>query len=236
MERIKALIHKLHEQSEQHADVTAMLVTVQMLEAELAQMATSSSRQMGTAKVAVVLPGVNKAFYQQAEPVRASVREADVQHHSPPVLEFSRNNSEKNALPAHAKKQEQSGWLFDPVQEIPTLAHQTEFKEMNDVFGQYPSLNDKLKTEKKELATVLTEGPVKDLKKAIGINDRFVFVSELFRGDEAMYERSLKTINNFRIYPEAEYWIERELKVKLGWDENKHAVKHFCQLVKRRFL
>ena len=38
-----------------------------------------------------------------------------------------------------------------------------------------------------------------------------------------MYERSIKTINGFRILPEAEYWMERELKVKLGWDENRDA-------------
>ena len=50
-----------------------------------------------------------------------------------------------------------------------------------------------------------------------------------------MYERSLKTINSFNIYPEAEYWIQRELKVKLGWLEEQEAVKVFDQLVKRRF-
>jgi hypothetical protein len=136
-----------------------------------------------------------------------------------------------------SRKNESSTWLMESIQEIPTLAHQTEFKEMNDVFQQYgsSSLNDKLKTEKTELGAILKDGPVKDLKKAIGINDRFLFLSELFRGDEAMYERSLKTINNFRIFPEAEYWIERELKVKLGWDESKETVKQFCQLVRRRF-
>jgi len=31
-----------------------------------------------------------------------------------------------------------------------------------------------------------------------------------------MYERSIKTINGFRILPEAEYWMERELKSSLG--------------------
>ena len=50
-----------------------------------------------------------------------------------------------------------------------------------------------------------------------------------------MYERSIKTINGFRILPEAEYWMERELKVKLGWDENRDITRHFYQLVKRRF-
>ncbi len=72
-----------------------------------------------------------------------------------------------------------------------------------------------------------------DLRRAIGINDsRFVFISELFRNDEVMYERSIKTINSFRILPEAQYWIERELKVKLGWDENKKAPATFISLLK----
>jgi hypothetical protein len=97
------------------------------------------------------------------------------------------------------------------------------------------SLNEKLKEEVKEVAHVLNDAPVRDLRRAIGINDRFVFISELFRNDEVMYERSIKTINGFRILPEAQYWIERELKVKLGWDENKESTRHFYQLVKRRF-
>ncbi|MES1198276.1 MAG: hypothetical protein ABUL41_03270 [Chitinophagaceae bacterium] len=85
------------------------------------------------------------------------------------------------------------------------------------------------------MVEVLKETPVKDLRKAIGINDRFLFINDLFRGDESMYERSIKTINSFNIFPEAEYWINRELKVKMGWDNNHSTVQHFDQLVKRRF-
>ena len=63
----------------------------------------------------------------------------------------------------------------------------------------------------------------------------FLFISELFRGDEAMYERSIKTINSFTIWPEAEYWIKRELKTKLGWTDSNHTVQQFDQLIRRRF-
>ncbi|MEI2748392.1 MAG: hypothetical protein V9E88_06515 [Ferruginibacter sp.] len=97
------------------------------------------------------------------------------------------------------------------------------------------SLNDALRENKTELSETLQESPIKDLRKGIGINDRFLFISELFRGDEAMYERSIKTINGFSIYPEAEYWIRRELKLKLGWDDKNTVVRQFDQLVKRRF-
>jgi len=125
---------------------------------------------------------------------------------------------------------------FETDDEVPTLVqHQTK-REVNDLVAERKeSLNDKLKEQKKEVAHVLKETPVKDLRKAIGINDRFLFVSELFRGDDAMYERSIKTINSFHVLSEAEYWINRELKVKLGWDDEKETVQHFYHLVKRRF-
>ncbi len=130
---------------------------------------------------------------------------------------------------------------FDALAETPTLLQhippQVETpKEINQLIkDQQPSLNDRLKQDKTELAHKLKDAPIKDLRKAIGINDRFVFVNELFRGDEVMYERSIKTINGFHILQEAEYWMNRELKVKLGWSDTKEAVQHFYSLVRRRF-
>ena len=131
------------------------------------------------------------------------------------------------------QKNGQLDMVFDPMTEIPTLSHQS--REINDNATLTESLNDKLRQGKTELVEILKETPVKDLRKAVGINDRFLFINDLFRGDEAMYERSIKTINSFHIYAEAEYWINRELKVKLGWDKNHLPVLHFDQLVKRRF-
>jgi hypothetical protein len=125
---------------------------------------------------------------------------------------------------------------FDAMTETPTLLQQRQQKELHEAIGENKeSLNDKLKQERIELAHHLKEAPVKDLRKAIGINDKFLFVNELFRGDEGMYDRSIKTINNFHILPEAEYWINRELKVKLGWNDSKETVQHFYSLVRRRF-
>jgi len=136
------------------------------------------------------------------------------------------------------KGPERGQWPFDPLAEKPTDRYTLSQKsrEINDVIGSgNSSLNDRLRSDVTDLKSTLNDSPVRDLKKAIGVNDRYVFINQLFRGDEVMYERSLKTINGFRILPEAEYWMERELKVKLGWDENREATRHFYQLVKRRF-
>ena len=233
MERVKALINTLHQQAQQNAGPAVLLATLQQIQMELTG-GVSPSRQLGTSKVAVVMPSHSR-FMPPVPETTDVIKEEAAKKIPEPVLvkESPQPNYEQASV---QKKNEDNGWLFDPMKEIPTLTHQVNAKELNDAIGHAgTSLNDKLKTEKTELAEVLTESPIRDLKKGIGINDRYVFLNELFRGDDAMYERSIKTINGFRILAEAEYWIERELKVKVGWDDSKPTTQHFYQLVKRRF-
>ncbi|MBL7749962.1 MAG: hypothetical protein JNN29_01195 [Chitinophagaceae bacterium] len=213
MERIKALIDKLKQQADQQADAGQMLLTVQSLQQALQQVQAQKGRTLGTSKVAVVYPasGARMAMVQVEEEIVIEEKKIEA-----PV-----------APPAYS---------YDPILEIPTLTHQKTSREINEALAeQNTSINDRLSVPKSEVGGTLIGDPVQDLRKAIGINDRFTFISELFRGDEAMYERSLKTINNFGVHSEAEYWISRELEIKLGWDAGSETVIHFYQLVKRRF-
>lgn len=254
MERVGTLINKLKEQYDQQQNADKLLLTAQLLLAELVH----QSPTINEGKVAVTMPNIyikannadaeikhDEQISKEPEVVSAELQTEKVQEELPFFPEIKHHK--------HIKKEEQSGWLFDPFNTVPTLAHQDIIEkpinaeeentaeklvfELKDtlVAEDEKSLNDKLKEEKTEVVEILKSSPVKDLKKAIGINDQYLFINELFRGDENMYERSIKTINTFSIFAEAEYWIQRELKVKLGWDENSEAVQHFNQLVKRRF-
>ena len=112
----------------------------------------------------------------------------------------------------------------------------TELKELNQRVAQSStSLNERFRQGQVELGDKLGEMPVKDLRHAIGINDKFQFIQELFRGDIDTYERSVKTINEFHSLQEAEYWIERELKIRQGWEDDNRIVKQFYSLVRKRF-
>ncbi|MFY8128883.1 MAG: hypothetical protein ACOVMM_10925 [Chitinophagaceae bacterium] len=128
------------------------------------------------------------------------------------------------------------------LESLPTYAAQPnatkQVFELNDVIvdENEESLNDVFSNPVLEVAQTIKETPVKDLRKAIGVNDKYLFINELFKGDEAMYEKCLKTINSFAVYPEAETWIRRELLVKMGWDEKASSTKQFYQIVMRRFL
>ena len=218
MERIQTLINRLQEQVKQNADIAQMQLTLQLLQSELNQLQKTSVRTLGTSKVSVVLP----------TPVAiapASVTKKEVEEEQEVISIPKIKSKPKSQLDLH----------FDPMNDIPTFSQYKIGKEVNEAVEQQESLNDRLKENRIELMHSLKDAPIRDLRKGIGINDRFVFISELFRGDEPMYERSIKTINSFNIYPEAEYWMNRELKIKLGWDDTKEIVKHFYQLVKRRF-
>jgi hypothetical protein len=108
--------------------------------------------------------------------------------------------------------------------------------ELNDVLvEEEEEINDKLQPQHVEIVATIKEPPVKDLRKAIGINDKYAFIQFLFKGDEAVYERCIKTINGFNVFPEAEAWIKRELITKMGWIETDETVQQFLYLVKRRF-
>lgn len=262
MERITSLIHQLNQAQERAAGPGELLVLVRQLQAALQQQLSNRSAP-ASARVAVVMPAA-PVFPDQfasesasevsvapittapsnVQPKVVEVLQVDESELEAELEEIRRKAEFANKLQAN-QSQLKPGILFEFEQEAdtpPTLQHQPNY--MPRAFDEtilvqdapvQTSLNEHLREEKVELAHRLGEVPIKDLKKAIGINDRYVFINDLFRGDEVMYERSIKTINNFSIYAEAQYWMERELKIKLGWDDERAATQEFYGLVRRRF-
>ncbi|MEO6490314.1 MAG: hypothetical protein ABIO04_10270 [Ferruginibacter sp.] len=246
MDRVVTLCQKLDEQLSQKASVDQLLLTVQMIQSELLHIQSTTETTFTSHAAFIQMPAnyqmnlpVDTEEKVEAKPeertvVMLEVDEAEVEAE---LDEIKRNAKTRDQIVSQNKPQ----MTFDPVEDIPTLTHQQpqkeKQKELHESIGnRQTSLNDILNQSKTELSDALQEIPVKDLKKAIGLNDRFLFIKELFRGDEVMYERSIKTINSFGIYAEAEFWIKRELKLKLGWNDTNPVVKQFDQLIRRRFL
>lgn len=228
MDKAGALIERLLEQYRNNVGNEQLRITTQLLLFELEN--KKEEVPAGQKMVSVFFPS---ASYHEPnsndEPAAIEIQPVQpVQEAVPPVPEI------KPEVIVEEKKESHS--FFDPMVEIPTLALKQQ--EVNEtIAAQHESINDKLKqaASQREVGNKLKEGPIKDLRKAIGINDQYLFINELFRGDQTMYERSIKTINGFNIYAEAELWIKRELKLKLAWNDNTDTVRYFDQLIKRRF-
>ena len=92
------------------------------------------------------------------------------------------------------------------------------------------------KTEDKSIAGRLQRKPVTDLKAAIGINEKFIFVNELFNGNTEEYHQALESINKLNSFLEADEYIQNNLVKKYNWNAEAAPVASFIDLIERRFL
>lgn len=248
MERVGTLLDKLQQQFREKAPPADLLLTVHMMQQELAALSPGPLPNTSGRSVVLSMPALPVAGSEAKSDLSTptAVPETNNEERIVEVLQVDEAEieAELEALKKNAETIEQMSissrppTLFDFTDDdIPTLPHRPGSpKEVNEsIREESPSVNEKLKAPQKEVSEKLNDQSIKDLKKGIDVNERFLYINELFRGDESTYERSIKTINSFSIWPEAEYWISRELKIKLGWDDKNPVVQQFYQLVRRRF-
>lgn len=85
------------------------------------------------------------------------------------------------------------------------------------------------------LADKLRMQGLTDLKKAIPLADKFLYVSELFKGDNEVYNKAIDRLNECKDALQARDLFE-SMKQHFEWDENSKTVKRFADLLTRKFL
>ena len=84
----------------------------------------------------------------------------------------------------------------------------------------------------KEGSTLAQAKPVQHLMTAIGINDRFTFVRELFNNDNAAFENTIQTLNEAANFNDAyNYMIQH-----FDWDMDSEAVQQLLEIIRRKFI
>jgi len=85
------------------------------------------------------------------------------------------------------------------------------------------------------LADKLRMQGIADLRKAIPIADKFLYMNELFQGEINHYNQALDRFNACGNALEARDLFE-SMKQHFEWDENSKTVKRFADLLTRKFL
>ena len=101
---------------------------------------------------------------------------------------------------------------------------------------QQRSLND-LFNERREdhsISSQYQRAKVGDLTKAISINDKFIYIKELFHNRGEDFSVSIKLLNECKNMEEAFDCLE-ELKQKYFWDSKSDAYLSFCDLLRRKY-
>lgn len=77
--------------------------------------------------------------------------------------------------------------------------------------------------------------PLKDIKSAMGINERFLYANELFKGDLAAFNQAIEELNHLETKADADRLLDQQLSTRYQWDDESKYVSAFRDLVGRRF-
>ena len=105
----------------------------------------------------------------------------------------------------------------------------TEFE-----FSVAETLGEKMMGNDHSLAAKLQQTPGRDLKSVIGINDKFLFVNELFGGSMEKYNKSIENLNDLKTLNGALIYLN-ELKIELQWNSSNEGYLKLKELVMRKF-
>ena len=120
-------------------------------------------------------------------------------------------------------------------------------KQDVDLFSTHATVADKFKDEKlslneklsasqtdKSIAAKLQKNPIKDLKAAIGINEKFKFINELFEGNLQKYTDGISKLNEFSNLDDAIAFLTF-LKKEFSWGNDNAAYLELTELISRRY-
>ncbi len=136
-----------------------------------------------------------------------------------------------------------------PVQkEAPTPKPAKAPKPVTASEESKPTLADSFRSEQKSLSETIAPAagdsslssrlqaqPISDLKAAIGLNERFNFITDLFENDLLGYDDAIRQLNGASGKEEALSLLS-VLGEKYHWNESIPALARFTEFVHRRFL
>ncbi|MDQ3051713.1 MAG: hypothetical protein M3Q95_12560 [Bacteroidota bacterium] len=157
-------------------------------------------------------------------PIPTAVTEEVVEEKVVPQVTLSKERVKEFSKPAGRNTNTAS--LFD---DAPTIA---------DKFQGSPTLYDKIAVTKedKSLAGRLQKNPVSDLKKSIGINEKFSFINELFDGDLDSYNAAIELLNNCKNLNDAFNTLSNDLVPKYNWSDEADSFQQLKNLLERRYI
>jgi len=128
------------------------------------------------------------------------------------------------------------------VKEVVAMSLENTAPEIIEVVKQpepAPVAEKKAKPVKEQnpdntLVAKMKRKPIKDLRTAIGINEKFAFI-KLFGGDATAWTNALQKLNSFSSYWEAEAMLS-EFNQKYKWKEEDETLQSLMDLVERRYM
>ncbi len=168
---------------------------------------------------------------QHIQPLLNSVR---LLHERLVILQHlvDKNNESNTQEDLNQKVEENQINLIDVIVEEEAKAEITVKKEIktsksiNDIHSSSPQIS---------LADQFGQQPIIDLKKEIGINERYLMTENLFSGDSEAFINAITQLNQLNNHNDALDYLKKELSKKYNWNLKSNHVKRLFKLVERRY-
>jgi len=99
--------------------------------------------------------------------------------------------------------------------------------------GSRKFMNESLQhNHRKNISSVLQNKPLVNIESAIGINDKFLFVRDLFNGDTRLFHNTLERLNKAHDFNDAFSFINDQFE----WDMDSYPAQKLLELVRRKFI
>ncbi len=134
---------------------------------------------------------------------------------------------------------------FDELEEIKFSENETE--HINEVIKIEVNKTKSLEEELQDIISVdvmadlfenaqpksLNDKLVNNIQ--IGLNDRIIFVKNLFNNQQEDYNRVISQLNTFKSEKEAKQFINKMIKPDYNWSEHEELENRFLEIIERKF-
>lgn len=126
---------------------------------------------------------------------------------------------------------------FGRVAEKPQPARQKQVQKSTiDLFTAPKTIADIFQNSSdNSYAARMQKNPIDDIKSAIGINEKFLFINTIFDGEISLYNKVIDRLNEFPDFYLALHFID-ELKANYEKETNRDAFVKLLKIVKRKYL
>ena len=114
------------------------------------------------------------------------------------------------------------------VIEKPAVVEEEDMQTIN----QKMSAKQGDRTSKTDLLSIK---PISDVKLAITLNDKLLYVKDLFNGYNLAYAEAIEILNRFSTFEEAMRFLKTNYITKNNWESKPATTEKFYALLKRRY-
>jgi hypothetical protein len=108
-----------------------------------------------------------------------------------------------------------------------------------DIQEEPLTINQRIMAQLNNTANRATEHlhapPVADLKQAINLNDKLLYIKDLFNGYNLAYSEAIDILNRYSAFDEADKFLKSNYAAKNNWESKQATVDKFYELLKRRY-